>query len=352
MDQSTISSAKSLKAQGNKLANVEEQKKWLKNHGNRDFNEHLQRAGEFPLKTNSLEIMQINVGKMCNQVCEHCHVDAGPDRKEIMTKATMEACLIALDKSTTVSTIDLTGGAPEMNPNFRWFVEELSKRGKEIIVRSNLTILLANEKYKTLPAFFVKHKVHVIASLPCYTKGNVDKQRGDGVFSKSIQAIQILNDLGYGKENTGLKLDFVYNPGGPSLPGDQKGLESDYKKVLKTDYNIVFNNLFTITNMPISRFLDYLIVLGKDDQYMELLANAFNPNAIKGLMCKNTLSISWDGDLFDCDFNQMLEMPSALKNKTIFNFEPLEFKERNIVVNQHCFGCTAGAGSSCQGALS
>jgi len=342
---------KSLKSKGSKLASVQHQLELLNNDVAPDFNDYLKRSNEFPLKPSSLEIMQINVGKMCNQVCEHCHVDAGPDRKEIMSKTTMEACVKALDSCPSITTIDLTGGAPEMNPDFQWLVSELSKRGKEVIVRSNLTILLANKKYKDYHEFFAKHKVHVIASLPCYTEENTDKQRGQGVFSKSIEAVKTLNKLGYGQANSDLKLDFVFNPGGPSLPGSQSGLEADYKRILKEQYDIVFNSLYTITNMPISRFLDYLITIGKDEQYMELLVNSFNPDAIKSVMCKNTISVSWDGYLFDCDFNQMLDLPVASSSKSIHDFNAATLGKRNVVVNQHCYGCTAGAGSSCQGAI-
>ncbi|MFT6716418.1 MAG: radical SAM/Cys-rich protein [Saprospiraceae bacterium] len=342
---------KSLKANGSNLADAKHQIALLNKDKTPDFNDYLKRAKEFPLKPSTLEIMQINVGKMCNQVCEHCHVDAGPDRKEIMTKEIMQECLTALDSCPSITTIDLTGGAPEMNPNFKWLVTELAKRGKEIIVRSNLTILLANKKYQDYPQFFTDNKVHLIASLPCYTEENTDKQRGDGVFAKSLKAITILNKLGYGKEGTGLVLDFAFNPGGPYLPGKQADLEADYKRILGNKYNIVFNSLYTITNMPISRFLDYLIVIGKDRQYMELLVNAFNPNTVKSVMCKNTISISWDGLLYDCDFNQMLDLPVASSGKSIAEFNADDLAKRNIIVNQHCYGCTAGAGSSCQGAF-
>lgn len=343
---------KTLLAKGNLLAKAQQQLQLLNENKNIPlFADYLKQSNDFPLKISAPEILQINLGKMCNQVCDHCHVDAGPDRKEIMTKEIMDHCLKALDSTPSFTTIDLTGGAPEMNPHFKYLVEELTKRGKEVIVRSNLTILLANKKYKDYPEFFAKHKVHVIASLPCYTEENTDKQRGKGVFGKSIQAIQILNELGYGKDNPELKLDFVFNPGGASLPGNQEKLEKDYKKVLKADYNIDFNQLYTINNMPISRFLDYLVVIGKMESYMDLLVNSFNTASIKGLMCKNTISVSWDGALYDCDFNQMLEMPVASKIKTIQNFDAAVLNERNIAINQHCFGCTAGSGSSCQGSL-
>jgi radical SAM/Cys-rich protein len=287
---------------------------------------------------------------MCNQTCEHCHVDAGPDRKEIMSKETMLQCLQALDNS-QIKTVDITGGAPEMNPHFLWFIEELSNRGLEIIVRSNLTILEANKKYQEYPELFVKYGVTVIASLPCYTEENTDKQRGTGVFNDSINALKKLNSLGYGiKEN--LKLHLVYNPGGPTVAPDQLSLEKDYKRELKSKFDIVFNNLYTITNLPISRYLDYLLVIGKYEEYMIKLVNAFNSNAVQNVMCINTLSVDWKGGLYDCDFNQMLELPlNNAAPQTISEFNLSKIEGRNIVVNNHCYGCTAGAGSSCQGAI-
>lgn len=304
-----------------------------------------------PLKTAPLEILQVNLGKMCNQTCEHCHVDAGPDRKEIMTKEIMQECLKWVATVPTINTVDLTGGAPEMNPNFRWFVEELSKLNVEIIVRSNLTILVTN-KFSDLPEFFKEHKVTVISSMPCYSAVNVDKQRGNGVFDKSIKALQTLNGLGYGKEGSGLQLHLVYNPGGPSLPPDQHSLEADYKRELKQHFDIEFNSLYTITNMPISRFLDFLLKTEKYETYMQKLVDAFNPMAIDGLMCRNTLSVGYDGKLYDCDFNQMLELPVVCgKGTNITDVTSEDLAERNIVTGQHCYGCTAGAGSSCQGAF-
>jgi radical SAM/Cys-rich protein len=307
--------------------------------------------GMMPFKPNTLEILQINLGYMCNLSCDHCHVDAGPDRTEMMSKETLNACLKAIDTS-DAHTVDLTGGAPEMHPDFCWFVEELSKRNVKTIVRSNLTILVSNDKYKTYPEFFKKHKVIVTASLPCYTKENVDKQRGDGVFNDSIEALKILNELGYGVVGGDLELNLVFNPGGSGLPPNQAQLELDYKKELKEHFNLVFNNLYTITNLPISRFLDYLLKIERYEEYMVKLVNAFNPVAAQNVMCKNTLSVSWEGKLFDCDFNQMLELPlahSTIKNIRDFNTKALE--GRNIVLNNHCYGCTAGAGSSCQGAV-
>lgn len=345
-------STKSLKARGNELAQAEHQVELLsKTKHVPAFSQQLKSCGLFPLKPTQIEILQINVGYMCNQVCEHCHVDAGPDRKEIMTRETMEACLKAIDNS-EVNTVDLTGGAPEMNPNFQWFVEELSKRDIKVIVRSNLTILEANKKYGTYPEFFKKHGVTVIASLPCYTAENVDKQRGDGVFNDSINALIALNAQGYGQEGTGLELNLVFNPIGPSLPPSQEALEADYKRELMEHFGIVFNNLYTITNLPISRYLEYLMAIGKYETYMETLSNAFNPKAAEQVMCRNTISVSWDGNLYDCDFNQMLELPVDKRApQHIMDFDKKSLTERNIILNQHCYGCTAGAGSSCQGAV-
>lgn len=303
---------------------------------------------KIPLK--QLEVFQINLGYMCNQVCEHCHVDAGPDRKEIMSWQTMNDCLSAI-KESKPDIVDLTGGAPEMNPNFKRFILALKNLNiKDIIVRSNLTIFLANKKYSDLPQFFKENEIHVISSLPCYTQENTDKQRGEGVFNKSIESLILLNNIGYGKEDS-LKLDLVFNPGGASLPGNQKALELDYKNQLFENFGIVFNQLYTITNMPISRFLDYLIVSEKYEQYMTTLVNSFNPSTLGQLMCSNTISVSWDGKLYDCDFNQMLELSVASKSKHISEFNVSHLSEREIRTSQHCYGCTAGAGSSCQGTV-
>lgn len=239
-----------------------------------------------------------------------------------------------------------------MNPDFVWFLEELSKLDLEIIVRSNLTILNANKKYHGYPELFKKLGVTVISSMPCYTADNVDRQRGNGVFDSSIKALQTLNALGYGKEGSGMNLHLVYNPGGASLPPDQMSLEADYKRELKKHFDIEFNSLYTITNLPISRFLDDLLKKGKYDSYMEKLVDAFNPSAAMGVMCRNTISVGWDGKLYDCDFNQMLELPVALKDqKHISDLDIKSINDREIVVNQHCFGCTAGSGSSCQGTI-
>jgi len=315
------------------------------------FADKIAEIGQFPLRSKKLEILQINLGYMCNQVCEHCHVDAGPDRKEIMTKTTMLQCLEVI-KNTEAHTIDLTGGAPEMNPNFRWFVEEASKAGiKDFIVRSNLTIIRANKKYYDLPQFFKKYNVHVVSSMPHWTRGKTDKQRGEGVFDKSIKALQDLNAIGYGMPDSSLKLDLVYNPSGAFLPGDQVSMEKDFKKALLEDFDIQFHQLFAITNLPISRFLDYLIASENYDDYMYALVDAYNPSAVENVMCTNTISISWDGWLYDCDFNQMLDLKVASKVQHISEYNEALLENRNIIISQHCYGCTAGAGSSCQGSV-
>lgn len=315
------------------------------------FANKIKQTNQFPLKPSKIEILQINVGYMCNQVCAHCHVDAGPDRKEIMTIDTMLQILEVL-KNTEVNTLDLTGGAPEMNPNFRWFVEEATKIGvKDFIVRSNLTIILANKSYHDLPEFFAKHNIHVVSSLPFYKREKTDKQRGDGVFDKSIKALQMLNKIGYGKEGSSLKLDLVYNPSGAFLPSNQMALQNDFKKALKEDFGIDFNSLFAITNLPISRFLDYLIASDNYEDYMYALVEAYNPMAVENVMCKNTISVSWDGYLYDCDFNQMLNLKVASKSQHISDYNVEDLSQRNIIISQHCYGCTAGAGSSCQGTV-
>lgn len=314
-----------------------------------DFSRKLAETGLFPLPPTNIDILQVNVGKMCNQVCRHCHVDAGPDRKEIMTKETMQYCLDSLPGS-EISTVDITGGAPEMNPDFRWFVEEISKFGKQIIVRSNLTILLANPKYRDLPEFYKKHKVNVVSSLPHFSARRTDAQRGEGVFDKSIRALKLLNKVGYAKDKSDLILDLVFNPSGAILPGDQASLEQEFKRRLKNNFDIQFNNLFTITNLPVSRFLDYLITSDNYEEYMQELVHAYNPVAAAGVMCRNLISVSWDGYLYDCDFNQMLDLKLKVSKPHISNISWKELATRSIVFNNHCYGCTAGAGSSCGGA--
>ncbi|WP_228850530.1 arsenosugar biosynthesis radical SAM (seleno)protein ArsS [Aegicerativicinus sediminis] len=347
---------KSLKRRESELANAEKQLELLSNgifaQGELPtFKESIHKSGHFPLKPKSLEILQINVGYMCNQVCKHCHVDAGPDRKEIMAKEIMSQCLEIL-KNTSAHTLDLTGGAPEMNPNFRWFVEEASKIGvRDIIVRSNLTIMRANKKYYDLPAFFKEHNIHVVSSMPHWTRGKTDKQRGEGVFDQSIKALKALNKIGYGLKDSPLKLDLVYNPSGAFLPGDQASMELDFKKALMEDFGIQFHNLFALTNLPISRFLDYLLASENYEDYMYNLVEAFNPAAVENVMCTNTISVSWDGYLYDCDFNQMLHLPVNGKVKHVSEYNEAILQNREIVISQHCYGCTAGAGSSCQGSV-
>lgn len=345
----TVNTKISLKGQSGSLAEVSNQLDVLEQAGSPSFSSRLKDIGLYPLKPTQIEVFQVNLGKMCNQVCKHCHVDAGPDRKEIMTRETMQLCLKALDNS-NIQTVDLTGGAPEMNPNFRWFVEELSKRNKHVIVRCNLTIILANSSYHDLPEFYKAHNVEVVSSLPHFSARRTDSQRGDGVFEKSIRALQMLNAVGYGMEKTSLKLNLVFNPSGAFLPGDQKQLENEFKRRLKNDHDIEFNELYAITNLPISRFLDYLVNTGNYEEYMQKLVDAFNPSAAAGVMCRNTISIGWDGYLFDCDFNQMLDL--KLENgapRHIADFDESKLESRDIILNNHCYGCTAGAGSSCGG---
>jgi radical SAM/Cys-rich protein len=347
---------KSLKKQNKELADAQRQLEILSNEIFSDkelptFAKKIEETGQFPLRPKKLEILQINLGYMCNQVCEHCHVDAGPDRKEIMTKETMLQCLEVI-KNTNATTLDLTGGAPEMNPNFRWFVNEASKAGiKDFIVRSNLTIIRANKKYYDLPEFFKKHNIHVVSSMPHWTRGKTDKQRGTGVFDTSIKALQDLNAIGYGLPNSKLKLDLVYNPSGAFLPGDQVSMERDFKNALLEDFGIQFHNLFTITNLPVSRFLDYLIASDNYEDYMYSLVDAYNPSAVENVMCTNTISVSWDGYLYDCDFNQMLKLKVASSVKHISEYNEEVLNNRTIIISQHCYGCTAGAGSSCQGTV-
>lgn len=314
------------------------------------FHEKLSGANLFPLTPVAPAVLQINVGKMCNQVCRHCHVDAGPDRKEIMTRETMQLCLDALAQ-TDIPTVDLTGGAPEMNPDFRWFVEQIRQLGRHVIVRCNLTIIVANKKYYDLPEFFKQHGVEVVSSLPFYSAEKTNRQRGDGVFEDSVRALNMLNAVGYGQPGSGLVLNLVYNPAGAFLPGGQKGLQDQFKRVLLKDFNIVFNELFAITNIPVSRYLDYLIESGNYAGYMEKLVNAFNPAAAAGVMCRSTISVGWDGGLYDCDFNQMLDLHVAGPVQHIRDFDVKTLSERAVVVNQHCYGCTAGAGSSCGGTV-
>ncbi len=318
------------------------------------FAEKLKSAGHYPLLPSQLEIFQINIGKLCNQTCAHCHVDAGPDKKrENMDRPTLERCLEIIAAVPTIHTVDITGGAPELNPNFRWFVEQVSKLGKKVIDRCNLTIIVSNPRFHDLPQFFAEHRITVVSSLPHFSKMRTDRQRGEGVFDDSIRALKMLNAVGYGQADSGLELNLVYNPTGAFLPGDQKALEAEFKRQLARRYGVVFNNLYCITNLPISRFLEYLLESGNYVSYMEALIDAFNPAAVPGLMCRNTISVSWDGYLYDCDFNQMLDLKVAVPRpkQHINEFDIEALAQRQIVINQHCYGCTAGAGSSCGGQI-
>ena len=313
-----------------------------------EFDQALRSNGLPPLRPSGLRIFQVNLGKLCNQTCRHCHVDAGPDRREVMSRATMDLCLAAIAR-TQAPIVDLTGGAPEMNPDFRWFVEEVKKLGRHVIDRCNLTIL-QTRPHAELPEFFARHRVELVCSLPHYRALSTDTQRGAGVFEQSIASLKTLNALGYGNGQSGLRLVLVTNPVGAFLPAPQASLEAEWKRELLRNHGIRFDALYTITNMPISRYLEWLLESGNLQGYLERLVSAFNPAAAAGVMCHDTLSIGWDGKLYDCDFNQMLELPVA-SSVRLEDFDPAALAQRQIVVGRHCFGCTAGAGSSCGGAV-
>lgn len=335
---------------GNPLADPAAQRHILASDACRPFEQALAESGLWPLRATGIRVLQVNVGKVCNQTCRHCHVDAGPDRREVMSRETMQLCLDALARA-DIPTLDVTGGAPEMNPHFRWLVAQARAQGRHVIDRCNLTILLA-PGYEDLPAFLAGHRVEVVASLPCYLPANTDQQRGGGVFEKSIAALRRLNEAGYGQPGSELVLTLVYNPVGPSLPPSQTELEDAYRQELACRYGVSFSRLFTITNMPISRFLDDLVRNRRYDDYMRKLAEAYNPAAAAGVMCRTALSVGWDGRLFDCDFNQMLEI--GLSNGLpahIRDFHPESLGSRRLLTGQHCYGCTAGPGSGCQGAI-
>ena len=305
-----------------------------------------------PLRHRRTEVLQINVGKLCNLTCVHCHVNAGPNRKEIMSRETIDRILAWL-APTDIPTVDLTGGAPEMIPDFKYFVRQLKTLTprRHIIDRCNLTILL-EPGYEDYAQFLANNDVEIIASMPCYSAANVNAQRGEGVFDASIKALQLLNSLGYGREPR-LPLHLVYNPNGAFLPGPQAELEADYKRELKEHFGIVFNSLYTITTLPIARFASYLRHTNKLGDYMLLLQEAFNPATVDGLMCRNTINVSWRGEVFDCDFNQMLKMQwrNGTGALSLWEIDPATVEEREVLTGDHCFGCTAGAGSSCGGAL-
>lgn len=299
------------------------------------------------------EILQVNAGKLCNLTCVHCHVNAGPKRKEVMTRETIDRVVDWLAK-TDIPTVDLTGGAPEMIPDFRYFLERIRalQPWRKIIDRCNLTILLESG-YEDLAEFLAAKRVEIIASMPCYSAENVNAQRGEGVFEGSIAALQLLNSLGYGIDAR-LRLHLVYNPAGAFLPPSQAELEADYKRELKTHFGILFNDLYTLTNLPIGRFASYLRHNNKLAEYMELIIQAFNPVTIGGLMCRNTVSVGWRGEVYDCDFNQQLGMQWGNPDRSgifLWEIDPATIENREIMTGNHCFGCTAGAGSSCGGAI-
>jgi radical SAM/Cys-rich protein len=340
----------SLLARADPLASTEEQRSVLERTPVPRFEEKLQAAGLLPLRATGISVFQINVGKLCNQTCRHCHVDAAPDRREMMSRETAELCLEALAR-TTIPTVDVTGGAPELNPSFRFIVERSRELGRHVMDRCNLTVLLLRAQ-ADLAEFLARHAVEVVCSLPYYRAAQTDAQRGAGVFEKSLEGLRMLNALGYGREGSGLVLNLIHNPVGAFLPPRQEAIEAQFRRELLRHHGIVFNRLYTITNMPISRFLEFLLQSGNYEAYMERLANAFNPAAAAAVMCRSTLSVGWDGTLYDCDFNQMLDMPIGFgAPRHIRDFDPALLETRRISTANHCYGCTAGAGSSCGGAV-
>lgn len=317
------------------------------------FGRALENSGWKTFQPGPIEIFQINIGKLCNMTCRHCHVDAGPDRvKENMDKEMIDKCLQALDQ-TNASMVDITGGAPELNPHFKYLVDECFKRGKHVMDRCNLTVLLL-PRNKGLIEWMAARNVEIVCSLPHYRKRNTDAQRGGGTYDKSIKALQLLNEAGYGQGDPKRRLTLVSNPAGAFLSGCQMSLEREWKAALQKNYGIQFDRLITINNMPISRYLEWLEQSGNLERYMEVLVNAYNPATVAGLMCRNTLSISWDGRIYDCDFNQMLDLQSTYADGRLASLDSFELdalNARSIRIDRHCFGCTAGAGSSCGGAI-
>lgn len=297
-----------------------------------------------------ISLLQVNIGKLCNQTCRHCHVEAGPRRTEIMERRAIDRILELLGQSPNVREVDITGGAPELNPHFRFFVRSLRENGRSAIDRCNLTVLLEPGQEETAD-FLARQQVKIVASLPCYLEDNVDAQRGRGVFVKSIEALRRLNGLGYGQTGSGLVLNLVYNPLGARLPPDQPALQTAYREHLGEAYGVTFNELFAMTNMPIKRFARMLERDGESARYRRLLIDHFNPAAATEVMCTRLVSIGWDGGLYDCDFNQMLEIPLNLKPRTIWDISSFSALDRGIAFADHCFGCAAGSGSSCTGSL-
>ena len=318
--------------------------------GLENFKDKLKAMKIYPLKACKVEIFQMNVGKKCNLVCRHCHVDAGPERGELMPWQVFEQCLEIINKTVSISAVDITGGAPEMNPCLERFIKEASKTGKRLIIRSNLAIL-AEKGFEGFIDVYAGSGVEVCVSLPDYSGDKTGRQRGKGVYDKIICALKQLNEKGYGTDKK-LVLDIAHNPAGAYLPGDQKALEHNYRTYLKKEHGIIFNNLFAITNMPIGRYFEYLQQTDNVHDYMQELVNRYNQLAAANVMCKTMISVAWDGRLYDCDFNQMLGLGVASKkSSTVFKFDAEDLGNREIVVHNHCYGCTAGSGSSCQGSI-
>jgi radical SAM/Cys-rich protein len=313
----------------------------------KSFIDTLGANGQFPLKAVDVDILQMNICRKCNLFCKHCHVEAGPHRTEMMSRALLEKCLEILADN-EISTIDITGGAPEINPHLEWFLDNASQLDRRLIVRSNLT-LLSESNYRKFYDIYIRNKVEIVTSLPHYKAEGTDNQRGKCAFTSTIDVIKKFNADGYGKENSGLVLNLVHNPTGFYLPGSQSALAHEYKSRLLKDHGIYFNDLFCITNMPVGRYLEHLQKSDNLSDYMGALVNAFNPAAAENMMCKNTISVSYDGQLYDCDFNQMLELPIET-NAHVNEFDMEKISHRKIVLANHCYGCTAGSGSSCQGA--
>jgi radical SAM/Cys-rich protein len=339
----------SLKHADHPLSNPEQQLALLDSTTVPPFEKIMADNGLGPLETGDIEVLQVNVGKLCNQSCAHCHVDAGPDRKEVMSRETAEQVVELLARH-PIPTLDITGGAPELNPSFRYMVREARALGRHVIDRCNLTVLVV-ESQRDLACFLAEHGVEVVASLPSFRKSGTDKQRGDGVFDRSLEALRCLNDVGYGKGGP-LKLNLVHNPVGAFLPGNQESLGRDYRRELRSRHSIDFDDLLTIANMPIGRFLEFLERTGNLRSYMDLLVSSFNPRAAESVMCRSYISVGWDGTLYDCDFNQMLEMPiNHGAPSTLAGLLESDDLRRRVRTARHCYGCTAGSGSSCAGAV-
>ena len=315
------------------------------------FTEKLRRLNGSGLKRRAVEVLQVNLGRYCNLACIHCHVDAGPTRTEMMSRENVDAVLRFLG-DTTIPTLDITGGAPELHPEFDYLVESARALGRQVIDRCNLTVIFEAGK-ESLPEFFRRQRVELVCSLPCYSRDNVDKQRGKGTFDGSIRALQMLNRLGFGQPESGLVLNLVYNPVEPHLPPPQETLEQDYKRILHAEFGIVFNRLFCLTNMPITRYATHLKLRREYEPYMELLARSFNAGTVEHVMCRNLISVGWDGRIYDCDFNQMLDLPitDGAERLHIRSVSLDQLTGTAITVGDHCYGCTAGPGSSCGGTL-